>query len=311
MLRGRERAAAATPSAARDSIRELCQAAANRAVVATELVDGRAASALALYREAALLYAAAVVATRTGEPVAEPLRAEDIATRFRALELDEAPGVRAEAEAFLAKLAAPDVLAGDRVDANAGSALGAEASRVVRWLAGLVEPRTVAEIRLARRTRVGLAATAGVGLLVLFIGSLVSTENVALHKPVQISASHPQSVSPPSGFTDGVKTGAYGIETTVSDAPWVQVDLEAPHTIDRILVYNRGDTAFDAGLPMTLQCSTDGASFVDLDKRATSFSQAKPWVAKAAGRVCRYVRIRAEKGRYIALAEIEVFGRKK
>src|SRR6185369_14414810 len=106
-------------------------------------------------------------------------------------------------------------------------------------------------------------------------------------------------------------TGAYGIETTVSDDPWVQVDLERLHKIYTVKVYNRGDTAFDAGLPCTLQCSENGREFVDLDKRVNVFSQAQPWVVKPRGRACRYVRVRADKGKYIALSEIEVFGRKK
>ena len=118
-------------------------------------------------------------------------------------------------------------------------------------------------------------------------------------------------MSPPSGFTDGIKSGAYGVETTVSAAPWVQVDLEGLYAVGTVKIYNRGDTAFDAGLPMTLQLSENGRDFVDVDTRATSFSQAKPWVTKTQNRVCRYVRVCATPGHYIALAEIEVFGRKK
>jgi F5/8 type C domain len=312
LLRGRERIAAGTRPAARDAIRDLCRAATDRARVADDLDEGHAGSALALYGEAALLYAAAAVAARTGEAIGAPLRADEVLARFRALGVDDAPmGARAEAESFLVGLSNADVLVADRLDAAGRIALCDRARRIIRWLAGLVEPRDVAEIVFVRRVRLGVLAVAGISLLVFVLTSLLSPVNVALHKPVSISASHPESVSPPSGLTDGIKSGSYGAETTVSDAPWIEVDLLGLYAVDTVKVYNRGDTAFDAGLPMTLQCSANDRDFVDLETRATAFSQTRPWIAKTHGRLCRYVRIRGARGRYVALTELEVFGRKK
>jgi hypothetical protein len=311
-MREPERRAVATPPSVREKLRELYRAADDRARVAEGLVEDHVASALALCREAALLYAAAAVTARTGDPVPEPLRADDVLDRFRALELSATDAVqRSDSEAFLAGLSSPDILSSDRLEGAGAAAAANEARRVMRSLASLVEPRTVAEIKVLRGLRIGVASLGAGALLVFIVAALLAPVNVALHKPVLISASHPESVSPPSGLTDGVKSGAYGAETTVSDAPWIEVDLLALYKVDTIKVYNRGDTAFDAGLPMTLQCSTNDREFVDIETRTASFSQTKPWVAKARGRVCRYVRVRGAKGRYVALTELEVYGRKK
>jgi hypothetical protein len=111
-------------------------------------------------------------------------------------------------------------------------------------------------------------------------------------------------------LTDGVISGAtYGVHTDVSDAPWVQVDLLAVYALDKIKIYNRGDAFFDDGLPMTLQVSDNGVTFVDVETRTKLFGQTTPWVAKARGLKARFVRIRGARGKYVTLSELEVFGR--
>lgn len=316
LLRRREQLAAALAPSIEAPVRALFHAAGARADAAERLIDAHAASALVLYREAALLFAAAAVAARTSAPPPSGPRAADVLESFRGLDSLDAPaGFRARAEALLADVAEPDrdLISADRLEPARAAVLAEGARAVVRWLATLVETRTVGELRLLRRVRVGLLSVVPATLLVLLVVAWRVPTNVALHKPVTLSGNHPQSISPPSGLTDGITSGAYGAHTAVSEDPWVQVDLERRYVVDKVKVYNRGDTppTFDAGLPMRLQCSEDGRAFVDIETRHASFSQADPWIARLHGRTCRYVRIHGARGAYVALSEVEVFGRRR
>jgi hypothetical protein len=306
LLRPRERLAAATPPPVRGPLLELHRTASDRARAAGRLVDTQPESALVLYREAALVFAAAAITARGGASVPAGAGPAELAGHFRDLHLPETSSTdRARAEAFLEACAVAATWS------EPATARAETARSVVSWLASLVEPRTVNEVRFLRRARVSALALAALALLAVPAALLVSPKNVALHKPVTLSANHPQSVSPPSGLTDGVTSGSYGAETTTSDDPWVQVDLEHRYAIDKVKIYNRGDTAFDAGMPMRLQCSEDGHRFVEIETRVASFSQSDPWVARLRGRVCRYVRVHGARGTYVALSELEVFGRRK
>jgi hypothetical protein len=135
-------------------------------------------------------------------------------------------------------------------------------------------------------------------------------KNVALHKPVSTSSVHPRSISPSSGLTDGVKTGAYGAHTDREEASWVQVDLTDVYRIDSVKIYNRGDGWFDDCLPLTLLFSENGTDFVEAETRTASFSQVLPWTFEPKRTRARYVRVGAARGGFVALAEVEVFGKK-
>jgi hypothetical protein len=309
LLHERERLAAAMSLSVRAPTLALFRAGSDHARAADRLFDAHAASAVVLYGEAALLFAAAAVTARAGASLGPAASPAEILAELRALPLlESAAGDRARAEAFLE--AAARRRESGVVDVGHFAHDEAAARAAVRWLSSLVEPRTVAELRFLRRARVsGLA----LGLLTpLIILALVAftPKNLALHKPVTLSAVHPLSVSPPSGLTDGILTGSYGAQTTSSEDPWHQVDLERSYKIDKVKVYNRGDQNFDDGMPMRLQCSEDGQRFVDIETRSASFSQTVPWVAKLRGRSCRYIRIHAARGTYLALTEVEIFGRR-
>jgi hypothetical protein len=266
------------------------------------LDDGYLAAALAAYREAALtLMGAAVVAT-SGAESAGPLTPETVIARFR--ERQWRGDGRVALEGFCASMT------GERHVGAIPARSEAESARdVVRWLGTLVEPRGLAELRVERGLRVGVVAVLGVAVLAWAASGLAARKNIALHKPVTASSLFNGSVSP-AGLTDGVIGGApFGIHTKVGGSPWVQVDLEGDYAIDKIEIYNRGDGYFDEGLPMTLQLSQDGATFTDLEKRTTSFSQSAPWVANAAGRKARYVRVSGALGKYVTLSELEVYAR--
>jgi hypothetical protein len=284
----------------------LARAGAEAALVADRaLDDGYLASALTVYREAGVLFmAAAVVGAPASEPVAAELPPATVVARFRERQW---PGEKkAELESFCASLA-PERAAERSVGVAPARSEVESARDVVSWLATLVEPRGVTELRVQRGVRVALAGALAVAALAWGISGLMPNKNLALHKPVTASALFNAGINP-GGLTDGVITGpGYGIHTKVGGTQWVQVDLEGVHTLDRIAVYNRGDGYFDEGLPFTLQISVDGATFTDVDKRTTHFSQTDPWVAKLNGASARYVRIFSAPGKYVTLSEVEVF----
>ncbi|HVU49560.1 MAG TPA: discoidin domain-containing protein [Polyangia bacterium] len=311
LLEDAEAAALGYATGALAAMRAFVRAGAERALVAERALDDHPASALALYREAAVFYMAARASVASDGPLGEPLDAREVVGRFRGLTPRYEPPVPArELEAFLSSVAVGGLRAGLDGAAAAESTRQAERARaIVRWLATLVEPRGVDEVRFVRRFRLGTAAVVALALVAAAATSLLARENLALHKPTSASGVHPGSMAAPGGLTDGVISGApYGVHTNTSDAPWVQVDLLAPVDIDKIKIYNRGDGFFDDGLPLTLQASEDGARFFDIETRTRSFGQGSPWVAKVHGVRARYVRVRGARGKYVALSELEVFG---
>jgi hypothetical protein len=311
LLEDAEEAAVGYATGAVAAMRAFVRAGADRALVAERALDGHPASALALFREAAVFYMAARASVASDGPLGEPLDAREVVGRFRALSARyEPPVAPRELEAFLSVVAVGALRAGLDAGAAAESRREAERARaIVRWLATLVEPRGVDEVRFVRRFRVGAAAVVGLALVAATAGSLFGAENIALHKPTSASGVHPGTYAARDGLTDGIISGAiYGVHTNVSDASWAQVDLLGTYAIEKVKIYNRGDAFFDDALPLTLQLSEDGVRFVDVETRTTSFGQNAPWVAKLRGTPARYVRIRAVRGKYVALSELEVFG---
>jgi hypothetical protein len=308
LLRDAERVAAACPAEARDETRALAQAGEARAAAAARILDGNAASALALYREAALLYMAAVVTVRNGQAPPEPLVAADVVARFQALIPQDGGAEAALDAAFFEGVAAPDVRAADRLAGPEALGVAQAARAAVGRLAGLVEPRGLPEIRFARHGRLALLALAACALVARLVAILIAPTNLALHKPVTTSGVHPAATSPPSGLTDGVTTGTYGVHTAMGHPPWVMVDLLDVYLVDEIKVYNRGDGWLLDSLPLTLQVSEDGVDFADVDKRTVFFGQLVPWKVELPHRRVRYIRVRGMNEKDVVLRQLEVFG---
>jgi hypothetical protein len=305
LLRDRQRLAEDCAAAARDDVRELALAGRTRAEVAERLLEGHFTSALTLYRESAVFYLAAVVAARTGTAPPDPLQGDDVLERVEELgvSLDGAPA-RA---GFLEQVRAPDPRAVDRLSPAQAAEIARAGRLIVRDVAALVEPRGPDEIRLLGRARVAALALVALALIVWFVIGRLRTPNVALHKPVALSGVHPSAVFPPDGLTDGVTGGSYGVHTNISELPWVSVDLQTVHVINKVKVYNRGDGWFDDGLPLTVQLSVNGKDFVDVGTKTTTFSQVAPWTLTVAHKPARWVRVRGGAGKYLALSELEVF----
>jgi hypothetical protein len=299
------RLASSYPVGQRPSMRALVRLGRERLFAAdVALEDGQAGSALTLYREAAALFARARLAVESPEQLPEGMVGAELVERFDALPLPRGPVARG---ASLAELLAPVSAPPAPADVVARAAT---ARATVRWLASLVEPRGTAELRLLRRVRLAALGLTAAGLWLWAGAALLRSPNLALHKPVTASGIHASSISPPSGLTDGVIAGApYGVHTSVSDAPWVQIDLLSARRISTVKVFNRADGWFDDCLPLTLQLSSDGVVFADVATRTKRFTQLEPWVVDLGRRHARYVRLRGPGGRYVALSEVEVYGR--
>jgi hypothetical protein len=316
LLESAERRATACAPSAREDVRALARLGRDRAEAADRLLEPHTAGALTLYRDAAVLLMAGFVAARTGEAPRAPLRGDEVLERFLALE--PAPTLGGDAPlraAFLDGVRTPDAVGADRLPAEAALRLAETARTIVRALANLVEPRSLPEIRFTRKAR--LMALGALVVLPLFWGAVLLAArrtNLALHKPVTASSVLPDALSPPSGLTDGVTHGAYGAHTDLGRdgaPPWLMVDLEGTYVVDSFKVYNRGDSALQASLPLTLQVSEDGTNFTDVGTRTIYFGQDMPWrLDPLKPQRARYVRVLGQPGKYVVLSELKVFGRR-
>jgi hypothetical protein len=316
LLESAERRAAACAPSAGEEARTLARLGRERAEVADRLLEPHTPSALTMYRDAAVLLMAGFVAARTGEATPAPLRGDEVLARFLALEPAQALGGDADLRAtFLDGVRAPDVVGADRLSPDQQLRLGRTARVVVRSLSKLVEPRSLPEIRFARRARlIALGVLVAVPLLSGAVSVATRRTNLALGKPVTASSVHDAATTPISGLTDGVKTGAYGAHTEHAPdvAQWFMVDLGDVYVVDTIKVYNRGDGSLQASLPLTLQVSEDGAHFTDVGTRQIFFGQQDmPWrLFLDQPQRARYVRVIGQPGKYVVLSELEVFGRR-
>jgi hypothetical protein len=287
----------------------LTSAARDRAQLADDLAEGHPGSALALYREAGLLAMAALMAGHTDQPT--PLDRDELIENLETMAANQAlPLSEGELTRFIALVRSRDPLEAERSEPETTAKLVRTAHNVVARLNQLVEPRSLSEVRFQRTLRVGTVSLVLAGALVIAGAMLLGRDNIALHCPVTTSGLHPTAAAPLGGLTDGVTSGSFGVHTSLSENPWVQVDLTAVYRLDRVKVYNRGDGWFDDGLPMVLQVSENGKDFVDVETRSGNFGQLLPWSVKGRGRKARYVRVKGARGTYVALSEIEVFGRK-
>jgi hypothetical protein len=309
LLEKAERIAASYPASDQDRLRELFRAGVRRGRAATDLLESRPVVAAILYRDAAIAYIAAILAAR-GEAV--ELGPGDIKPAFEKLE-----AVRSELsdppdgfETARTLFTSDDPFVLDRLHGR-DAVLGAEAiAATVSWLHDTIEPRTVVQIRRSRRWRLALLGLVGVAFLV-WLGILVfSPANIALHKRTIASSKHANSTALEGGLTDGSNGAPYGVHTAFEDDPWVRVDLGEVYQLKKIKIFNRTDGYFDEGLPLTLEISESEVGFTALDHRTTSFSQWSPWVVFPEGKRARYIQVRGAKGKFVALSELEAYGKK-
>ena len=304
LLRDAEQVALARTAGQEQEIARYYEAATRRMTAGDALLEpSEALGSIALYRDAAVLFLAALA--KASDPAAElgAKPSEAWMVLDRAPELDGRPERFDEARAVLEQ---DDPLAIDSLSPSALPALRTASQETVRWLALRVDPRPVRVLRAVRRFRLGLGVAAAIALLSILGWGLFSKPNIARGKPA--SASSLVRGSPPAeGVTNGEIEATFGVQTTVEEQPWVMVDLGKPYALGEIRVYNRGDGWEDEGLPFALELSIDGARWTEIDRRATPFSQLLPWSARAHGALARYVRVKCPHRGYIAISEIKVY----
>jgi hypothetical protein len=189
------------------------------------------------------------------------------------------------------------------------SRLRNELGHAATWLRQRLDVRSTVYLRGSRLGRIGAVSVAVAFVSYKVLSSALALPNIALHKPVTASGLA-QGHASADGLVDGVKDGVIGVQTTAQEQPWVQIDLGGIHMIKRVVVYNRGDGNLNDGLPYTLDVSEDGADYKPQWIREKPFGDGSflspPWAAGVGVRG-RFVRLRAQ--RYIALSEVEVFGK--
>lgn len=113
-----------------------------------------------------------------------------------------------------------------------------------------------------------------------------------------------------AGGVDGVKSGKWGFHTEVENNPWWQVDLGASTRLNRLVVYNRGDSFPERSSRLEVLCSDDGREFRRVYQHdGTVFHGAggTPLTVQLEGEQTRFVRLTVPGRTYFHLDEVEIF----
>jgi hypothetical protein len=164
-------------------------------------------------------------------------------------------------------------------------------------------------VRHAERRRELRKLAAGFALLSLTIlgalsWSLTRPPNLALKRPVSAT---------PAGFqteaeeaVNGARFGELGFHSGDASA-WLQVDLEAERTIHRVEIYGRADCCFDQSIPLLVEGSLDGASYIGLGRFDEPFRPFRPSVLAVQATRLRDLRLRPQRSAFLVVTEMEVY----
>jgi hypothetical protein len=307
LLEASERTIAAYTPEQHRRVRELTDAGEERLAAAR-----RSSSALA----ACILLRESVAALGRARAVARDLLLDDaeLALLDVAREVPELPpdvldGGTGDTARVRRALSTEDPLFLDRLDPAELARTRTALERVALTLRRRVEARSLGHVRAQRWGR--LAAIAVVLLYAAWLGvrGRLGPVNVAPGKHVHVSS---YKENPPDGheLVDGRPGFSFGVITNTEDSPNVVIDLAGDYAIDRVAITNRSDGWWDDCLPLVVELSRDGKTYTELARRETHFGFDVPWVARASGRMARYVRVRVARRSYLALGRVEVFGSK-
>jgi hypothetical protein len=206
-----------------------------------------------------------------------------------------------------AALSAEDPLLFDRLSREELALTRVALEQAAATLAGKVEARSLLNLRVTRWGRRAAVVVSAVYVLGSIAAAHLLPKNVALEKPV-----HPSSSRHGDGheLVDGEIATVPGVLTNVEESPSVVIDLVDTYAVDEIRVHNRIDQAFDDSLPLVVEVSADGATFKQLGRRDDHFAADPPWTLKTHREPARLVRIKVMKRGYLALSEVEVYGKK-
>lgn len=299
LLRRAEERARALGEIRRPGIHALQGAIRRRARAAESLPADDSVAALVLYRDALPLAARVLLANLD-------LSDEDALSAL-GRKLDALPEPRKKPlQRALVALSQTEGRAFDAIEPKNLPSLRQDVADLFAWLESRDEPRTVTQLRVIRALRIAGAALAILLLGRLAIGAFLAPPNRALRKPVVASSRYPDTPDP-SGFTDGDRV-TLGVHTNNEPTPLVSVDLGVPYKVDRVRIYQRTDCCPDDSLPLVVEVGDDGDPAPFVAERTTHFDV---WEIDVGGHSASTVKVRTTRNPgYIALAELEVFGRR-
>jgi hypothetical protein len=308
LLRQAERRAAEIPSERLERIRKLSAAGNRRLTAAIDLRETAPEIGLILLREASLFLIAAF-----GESRGQPIDLDaGVAAAWQALQKMRSTASQKDADAEVAlaaeTLSTTDPLAFDEMPRDDLLSRFSSVETALDWLCKQIDARSPKEIRRARIVRVIVASAVVVVALAWAVNWLITAPNIALHKPTTASSFWPGS--PAEGLTNGVNEGGYAVATNFEHEPWIRLDLENVYKISSIVIVPRGDGHAEEQVPSVVETSENGTEWSEVARRTETFSQLFPWKVSASGKRARYIRVRALKQTVLALAEIEVRGRR-
>ncbi|MGD0528347.1 MAG: discoidin domain-containing protein [Polyangiaceae bacterium] len=268
----------------------------------------QAVAAAVLLREAVTLSLHAAACARDA---GVDLDALDLATAMPPLPPDPArPRAEPTDDARVREaLTSRDALYFDRLDPEDAERARWALDRAASLVRQRVEARSLTNVRGVRWGRFA-ALLLVIGYVAFMVTrALVFPKNIALGKPV-----HPSSRkhNPPDGkeLVDGEIGTSFGIHTNVEDSPNVVIDLQGRYWIDSVKVYNRVDGWFDDSLPLVVELSQDGNKWDEIGRREEHFDASPPWVVNGRGKPAEFVRVRVARKSYLAISEVEVYGKK-
>jgi hypothetical protein len=138
-----------------------------------------------------------------------------------------------------------------------------------------------------------------VALLVAGVRLLVRPPDLAAGKPFRIS-------QPWSGWAECVRNEDCGSLMFVTEAgyePWVEIDLGAPKTVQRVDVANRSKCCQDRAVPLVIELSTDQKTWSQVARKDEEFNS---WTAKFRPKVARFVRLKVLRNSYLHLKSVAV-----
>jgi F5/8 type C domain-containing protein len=262
-------------------------------------------SALRLHVEAALLLMRAKLASSGDRRSLDDLLPNELLEAL--LERLSAEGLTAPPQLTRQRslLSAREWDALDRLSESDAEQAADDLGLLTHFLAHTIPAIVEAERRRELRIfGVGMALLS-MAVLAAVLWSLSRPRNLALHHPVS-SALAGWNTSAEEAV-NGVRFGELGYHSKNRYAPWLQVDLEAEHAIHRIQIYGRGDCCFGQSIPMAVEGSIDGHTYVPLGRRDQPFQPFQPWVLTPKGISARYIRVSPLQDAYLTVAEVEVY----
>ena len=317
LLEKAQREAASRSADQETRIRDFVAAADARLMAAESLTgQDQVPAALILYRDGIIFALRALFESR-GRSSNEQTADGAFRSLQSMIDAGEVPRPPDGFEAIRALLTDPRPLAFDELQASEALAKRSESETLAIWLRGLVDARTVRQIKWSRALRIGTIGLALIAVLGFGIGKLLAPKNIALGKPVQMSSRRPQCPPgsgeaglPPSGLVDGTVSSTYDICTAYEVRPWVLLDLQQVRRISKVVVYDRGDCCWGSyDLPTVLEFSEDGTNFREIARRTTAYSATDPWVIPVSRESAKLIRLRVDsnESRELVLTELEVY----